>query len=171
MIWTTSDQHFNHKNILKYEPTSRPFETVEEMNKVLIERWNSVVKPKDMVIHCGDLFMGIPDEIDRILPQLNGNITLVEGNHDTKPRIEKYIQHGVKVVKSFVYEFHNKAFIFLHDPASIVFEDMYDEDLIFCYGHVHHNAPQGFVHNTIHVGVDTNNLTPVSLKDIWEQYK
>ena len=29
-IFLTSDLHINHANILKYEPESRPFETIEE---------------------------------------------------------------------------------------------------------------------------------------------
>ena len=55
MIWMTSDLHFNHENILKYEPVSRPFATVEEMNEVLIQNWNSKIKPEDIVYVLGDL--------------------------------------------------------------------------------------------------------------------
>ena len=44
MIYLTSDLHFNHANILKYEPESRPFSSIEEMNEVIIQNWNEVVK-------------------------------------------------------------------------------------------------------------------------------
>ena len=35
MIWLTADLHFNHINILKYEPISRQFETLDEMKQSL----------------------------------------------------------------------------------------------------------------------------------------
>ena len=48
----TSDTHFGHNNIIKF--CKRPWKTTEEMNEALIERWNSVVKPDDIVFHLGD---------------------------------------------------------------------------------------------------------------------
>ena len=58
MIYLTSDLHFNHVNILKYEPVNRPFETLEEMNETLIANWNAKVSAKDTVYVLGDLAMG-----------------------------------------------------------------------------------------------------------------
>ena len=88
MIWLTSDLHFNHKNILKYEPETRPFETVEEMNETLFNNWNSVVGNEDTVYVLGDFFMGKTDKISEIINRLNGKeIVLVSGNHDTKNRL------------------------------------------------------------------------------------
>ena len=54
MIYCTSDCHFNHKNILSYEPQSRPFATIEEMNETIISNWNSVVTAEDEVWVLGD---------------------------------------------------------------------------------------------------------------------
>ena len=51
-FWYSSDSHFHHRRIIEY--CSRPFPSVEEMNQVMIERWNEVVKPDDIVYHCGD---------------------------------------------------------------------------------------------------------------------
>lgn len=52
-IWFTSDLHLNHSKIIEY--CNRPFSNIEEMNEMLINNWNSVVKPKDIVFCLGDI--------------------------------------------------------------------------------------------------------------------
>ena len=51
-IWFTSDTHFSSERTL--ELSKRPFKSVEEMDKILIENWNSVVGQNDTVYHIGD---------------------------------------------------------------------------------------------------------------------
>ncbi|MFH1797956.1 MAG: hypothetical protein ABH844_01235 [Candidatus Omnitrophota bacterium] len=50
--WWISDYHFSHANIIRY--SNRPFETVEEMNEVIIRKHNERVKPEDTVFFLGD---------------------------------------------------------------------------------------------------------------------
>ena len=61
-IWVTSDTHYNHAAILGFIDYQgqrvRDFASVEEMNECLLDSWNSVVKPGDLVYHLGDVFMG-----------------------------------------------------------------------------------------------------------------
>lgn len=49
------------------------------MNQELINKWNSRVKPGDLVYHLGDLMFKYDPQI---LDKLNGEIRLVPGNHD-----------------------------------------------------------------------------------------
>ena len=79
--WFISDTHFGHTNILEFEKEARPFSSLEEMHEVMIERWNSVVKHKDVVYHLGDFCFG-RKYLD-IASRLNGTKKLVLGNHDT----------------------------------------------------------------------------------------
>ena len=79
-IWVVSDTHFNHENIIRY--CGRPFANAEEMNLSLIDKWNSVVKPHDIVYHLGDVYIGKPDKVRGILPLLVGRKRLILGNHD-----------------------------------------------------------------------------------------
>src|SRR5437762_1961140 len=81
--WFISDTHFGHKNILEYEKESRPFTSIEEMHEAIIERWNSNIKPSDIVYHLGDFCFG--KKHLEIAQSLNGKKRLVMGNHDCYP--------------------------------------------------------------------------------------
>lgn len=172
-IYLTSDCHFNHNNILQYEAKTRPFETIEEMNETIINNWNNVVSNEDTIYVLGDFFMGMLDGIDEILPRLNGHIVLVRGNHDTKNRITKFKEYGIEVKDIDYITYKDRFFILNHFPIeNEAFYKMIREDnseVVWLYGHIHSNAPTGYVNGSFHVGVDTNNLTPISLEDIWQQ--
>ena len=79
-IFVTADHHFHHKNIIEY--CKRPFKTVEEMEGVMIERWNRKVGKNDLVIHLGDPALGTKEKIKETREKLNGTIILIKGNHD-----------------------------------------------------------------------------------------
>ena len=42
-----ADTHFGDERIIRYE--NRPFESVAEMDKALVEKWNNVVSVEDTV--------------------------------------------------------------------------------------------------------------------------
>lgn len=78
----TSDHHFGHKNIVKYESKrKKQIENFNNHDDWLLNNWNSQIKKNDNVLHLGDIaFKGIQE----FLPLLNGNIDLILGNHDRK---------------------------------------------------------------------------------------
>ena len=77
----TSDNHFGHFNVIRL--CNRPFQSLEHMNTTMIMNWNSAVGKNDIVYHLGDLFWSERSAFD-ILPQLNGEIYLLLGNHDKR---------------------------------------------------------------------------------------
>lgn len=79
-IFFVGDTHFGHKNILEYEKAARPFATIEEHDAEIIRRWNATVRPKEYVIHVGDVSMSRKGL--ECVKQLNGRIALMRGNHD-----------------------------------------------------------------------------------------
>ena len=77
----TSDLHFGHENILRFD--NRPFSTTDEMDAELIRRWNAKVCKGDLVYVLGDMiWKSKNDEAFRIIQSLNGQIILIRGNHD-----------------------------------------------------------------------------------------
>lgn len=79
-VWYTSDLHIGHKNII--DLCGRPFSCTDEMDEIIIQRWNSVVRPEDTVYLLGDICMGdLATSLQRV-KRLMGNKILVPGNHD-----------------------------------------------------------------------------------------
>ena len=67
----TADHHFGHTGIIKM--CSRPFESIEEHDMNLIDAWNAVVGPSDVVYHLGDFqYKASPKWTRRVFERLNG---------------------------------------------------------------------------------------------------
>lgn len=76
-----SDTHFGHANIIGYE--NRPFESLSQMDNILIKNWNSVVKKNDVIYHLGDFAFHYDEQkLKDLLSKLNGHKVLIIGNHD-----------------------------------------------------------------------------------------
>lgn len=80
----TSDHHFGHENIIKYQ--KRPFTSVKEMDDFMIARWNEVVGPDDKVYYLGDFAITDDWRKRELLCILNGYKILIPGNHDLWPK-------------------------------------------------------------------------------------
>ncbi len=83
-VWFTADNHFGHENIIKY--CNRPFETIEEMDNILIDNWNSIIEPGNTVYHLGDFCLGGKEMARLYFNQLNGQIKVLSNpwHHDSR---------------------------------------------------------------------------------------
>ena len=149
-IHITSDNHFNHKNIIKY--CDRPFSNVEEMNEVMIKKWNEMVRKNDVVFHLGDFAKGNSWTIKKIRDRLNGIIILLKGNHDYKVNkhcgfifIEGSIQIG--------------NLILTHRPLPI---EEIPEGFTNVHGHIHEKESV----NGINVSVEKTGYKPIELNEV-----
>lgn len=161
----TSDTHFGHGNIIKY--CSRPFSSVPEMDEALIHNWNSVVTPEDRIFHLGDVAFAKPERVFEILSRLNGQKILIWGNHDRHLRKNKAIE-------SFFEETHDiyeEDFDVFGDSVRVVMCHYpmaeWHAPAIHIHGHTHgtYYQPNKAVHD---VGVDVNNMTPISFDQLLE---
>ena len=137
------------------------------MDEILIERWNSVVKPNDEVYHLGDLAWGGVSGVIRYVPRLNGKIILIEGNHD---RINK---DNIKLFKRvhpgyFNLKIDKRTWITLcHYSMRVWYNSHFNTWHL--YGHSHGGLPpEG---KSWDAGVDANNYTPISLEEVREIMK
>ena len=48
-----SDWHYGHANVIAFD--NRPFKSLLEMDEALVDRWNAVVSPGDIVYVLGDI--------------------------------------------------------------------------------------------------------------------
>jgi calcineurin-like phosphoesterase family protein len=150
-----SDTHFGHHNVIRY--CNRPFASVEEMNRVMAERWNAVVGQYDRVFHLGDFSMGPKILRPNYLAALSGYKILIRGNHDAPAEV--MLKAGFNEVhESFVYD--DK----IHEPRLLVHIPLGIIGKALC-GHVH----QAWVRHSdekrdiINVGVDVWNFYPHTL--------
>ena len=74
MIFFTADTHFGSERALKL--SRRPFSSVLEMDRYMVDRWNEVVRKDDTVYHLGDF-----GELN-VRTRLNGKINLLLGNYE-----------------------------------------------------------------------------------------
>ena len=81
--FVTSDHHFGSWKVNPC-PWREPVFTREE-EEALIAKWNSVVKPTDLVIHVGDICDSGVTDLMEYRKRLNGSIHFVKGNHDNLP--------------------------------------------------------------------------------------
>ena len=71
MRYYISDCHFFH-GAMNEKMDRRGFSDTEEMNRVMIERWNSRVRKNDEVVILGDLSWGGATETALLLRELKG---------------------------------------------------------------------------------------------------
>lgn len=144
--WVSSDQHHGHKKIIEYE--NRQFDSLDEMDKILIQKWNSKVQKHHKCLILGDFSFYGKEKTQEILNSMNGIIGLVLGNHDRRKTYKWWIDVGFS--KVYDYPIIDNGIVFSHEPI-----------VINGYKNVH-----GHVHSKFYnVGVDVNNYSPVALID------
>jgi calcineurin-like phosphoesterase family protein len=158
-VMFTADHHFGHENIIKY--CKRPFKDANHMNEVMVTKWNEAVDEDQTVFHLGDFsFKGPSGTVPKLLARLNGNVILIQGNHDHK----RSLQH----------------FSAVHDMAEVL---VGDQRIIMChygmrvwnhsfrgawhlYGHSHGTLPSRQDRKELDIGVDCWRFKPVSFFEI-----
>lgn len=188
-IFITSDTHFCHdKEFIVYR---RGFENIHEHDSQMVDRWNEVVKPDDIVYHLGDIALDDIPQAAKWISYLNGTILLVSGNHDTQAKMNYFKNecHNLMAVNG-VYNHSFAAMLKLnkinyylsHYPTltSNYDEQYFIQHIISLHGHTHspktwEDANNPFLYN---VAVDAHGGYPIHIDQItadikskWEMLK
>lgn len=171
-----SDTHFD-----SYKPIHtghRPFklstkeESVAAMNKAMIDNWNKIIRSQDYVFHVGDFANSKSSkDVKALKNQLNGNIILVNGNHDKYRGREEYYKD--------LFVTHPELFLQLTHPDGRVTpiylnheeqKDWWGKDngAMHLYGHTHGFMPDDPKNQSLDVSVDAHNFTPINLQRVWQ---
>lgn len=160
-----ADLHFDHEDVI--EEFDRPFDSVEDMNTALINRWNGTVSESDRVIVVGDFAcVDKESEVWYRLTQLNGDKILVDGNHRPIER-SKFSSTDLPLTTEYKLETSSYDFFCSHKLEWIP-EDWEGWKI---YGHVHDRYPDKhpFIDpgsESINVGAELLDYTPVSINRI-----
>jgi len=165
-LWFISDTHFNHSNILNFQDKNGKkfrgdiFSSVEEMNEIMIQNWNSLVKPQDKIYHLGDVFFGSQTEANKILSRLNGKKRLILGNHDKLNKHSILLNHFEKIMMWWPHE----RMIFSHVPLAKDQMRTRSGDAFNVHGHIHQNESPSKFH--CNVSVEKTNFSPVHFDEL-----
>lgn len=177
-VWFTSDLHLNHFNICRL--CDRPFESRYEMNQTIINNYNSVVKPDDIVFILGDFCFDQKTQWTKFLNMLNGKKYLILGNHDKLKAIPyEMFEEVADIVQLYLYSYSDNN------------TDKYDKFVLchYCmtswpgqwqgfyhlFGHSHTRKNNTGADMTLidkrplpsyDVGVDNNNFYPISQEEV-----
>lgn len=130
--WVTSDLHFFHAGVLKFNPDTRPFTDVNEMHEGLINHWNSVVGVNDVVLHLGDFSFKGKEATENILEKLNGNIVFILGNHDKAIRNQIQTLHKHDYLE---FRYNGTKVCAMHFPISSW--NQQGRNSVMLHGHCH----------------------------------
>ena len=180
VVWITSDTHYSHKNICRGVTdwrtkdgkipieSTRDFNTIEDMNSVIVDNINSKIGPDDTLIHLGDFSFGGFDKIGQFLDRLVcKNIHLVLGNHDhhIKNNREKIQERFLSVSDYLEVRIYDQDFVLSHYPFTSW--NGLNKGVIHLYGHIHSGYKNKFGNGKkMDVGVDGNDYYPYSLSEI-----
>ena len=175
-IWFTSDLHLSHDKEFLWGP--RGFANQHEMNEALVENWNKVVKPNDIVYNLGDIALTDIEDALKYLKRLNGTHYWIYGNHDTKKKINYLIDETNNLYDigyALTTKIDNQPFFLCHYPALTANFDSkkFSQHVINLHGHTHQCTNWLQLNNPFmyHVGIDSHNNTPVHVDEVLADIK
>lgn len=158
--WVWSDQHFGHSNIIKF--SSRPFDSVSEMDEILISNYNSVVSHRDACFWVGDASFYGTTKTTEIIRRCNGYKILIVGNHDFDKKVLRSMGFD-EVHVLYELTIDNVDIIMTHYPFTV------DYPTINIHGHEHiRKTPTQFSERLGHINVccEYHQYIPLNLKDV-----
>jgi len=167
-VYVGSDHHFGHKNILKFNAATRQFRDVDHMNEMLVEMWNDIVTPDDLVYILGDFAFTSSSVAARFAARMNGRKILIQGNHDSKLVKDVSFRREFEEIHMYHEINHNGAKIIMCHYPFAEWNGCHRGSLML-HGHLH-GSPTGLdQYRIMDVGMDATGKIVSDLDDIVEQ--
>ncbi len=159
----TSDYHFGHTNILKYD--NRPYTDITTHDNDIIAKHNSIVTDEDEVYFLGDFtFSKDKKYIESLLVRLNGKKFFIKGNHDRSDMIKLYQKYGTylgELAEIFVGE---QKIVLCHYAMKVWNQS--HKGTYHLYGHSHGTLPDDPNSLSFDVGINVWNYQPLEFEEI-----
>ena len=190
-IWFTSDLHFGHANILKFQQNRLDFmdidadipteEKVKLHDEWIIKMWNNTVKKEDHVYILGDFSFHNTETTKKILEKLRGHKHLIIGNHDKSCKgLENYFVSVSQIkefpIKKHMYDFleENIYLVLCHFPMVAWNRRLHGAFQV--HGHVHRSLDEINIESgelRVDIGLDSRLADGglVSLEEVYEYMK
>jgi calcineurin-like phosphoesterase family protein len=155
MYYFSSDLHFGDERLNLY---GRDFiaKNATEIDELIINNWNSLVKPNDKAFLLGDICYD-KSKLE-LINRLNGYKYLVKGNYDDDIEDTTWLKYFEEVYDSLYIKINSNLVFLNHYPTNG------KADCFNICGHIH--GTWKVQRNMINVGVDAWHLFPVSLDRI-----
>jgi len=161
----TSDLHLGHTNILKYD--NRPFSSIRDHDKTIINNWNSIVNDEDDIFFLGDFALTYPSYAENLMLQLQGNKYFIKGNHDKKDILKLYQKYGTYLGELKEIEINNQKIVLCH-YAMLVWNRSH-HGTWHLHGHSHHSLPIDKNSLRLDVGINGWDYIPISFGKVKEE--
>ena len=160
LTWIISDTHFFHENIGRY--CDRP----DCWQEMIIENWNRLIQPEEIVFHVGDLALGKKEMAEGLVPLLNGKVYLMRGNHDQRSN-SFYQRMGIALVPDPYQMDHISGLklTFSHRPIVPLEPGMFN-----LHGHIHNSPAPILGQRHINLCVEVRDYRPWRLEEILAPY-
>lgn len=164
-VWIWSDQHFGHKNIIRF--SNRPYPTLDLMHECMILNHNDYVEPGDVVIWVGDVAFLNDNAANELLRKCNGYKILILGNHDINHgKVKKLDFDEIHLLKHINFKYgHSNTFdfVFTHYPCH-----NFDDRTMNIHGHEHVAHLYTNTPNHINVNCELHGYKPLSIIQLAE---
>jgi calcineurin-like phosphoesterase family protein len=166
--WISSDLHFFHKNILKFQPNrGNRWANADEMNAWIVNHINETVGPNGVFIHLGDLTFGRYDETVELLSGIKvKEVHSILGNHDDDQHMfnmcrrlssvgyTKWWMHGERLTLKFG---KNEEMVCDHFALQVWNKSHYG--VMHVHGHTHGSLSNEGYGRRCDVGFDSPHVT------------
>lgn len=153
----TADWHFGDPRV---EILGRPFADADEMATHIITQHNATVSRDDTVYMLGDALHKDAGHLAPMLGDLNGDLILIRGNHDTLPGyvLRRYFSRIVPEGEGLELDVDGLSCWLTHYPT------MSRPDRLNLVAHVH--GTWRVQPNMLNVGVDVHHFRPVTAEQV-----